>query len=232
MRQIVLDTETTGLSTNKGHRLTEIGCLEIIDREITHNRFHTYLNPERNLDIKAAKITNLTREFLANKPLFSSIVEDFLAFIKNAELIIHNAPFDLRFLNHELGLIQHTWEKIELHTTVLDTLVLARKLHPGKRNNLDTLCKRYGISNSHRNYHGALLDSEILAKVYFAMTAGQTRLQLGDKRYTGAKKIDVHLLKPVTYQGNLKVIPATEAEVTEHKAYLKILSKEKTTNNI
>lgn len=176
MRQVILDTETTGLSVTDKHRLTEIGCLELIDRQLTGKTFQTYLDPEREIDKGAALVTGLTREFLTGKPKFKDIVDEFLAFIEGAELIIHNAPFDIGFLDYELSLIQHPWQSVTKKTTVLDTLTFARKKYPGQRNSLDALCKRLNIDNTNRKYHGALLDSEILAKVYLSMTAGQTTL--------------------------------------------------------
>lgn len=177
MRQVVLDTETTGLSPQQGHRITEIGCYELINRQPTGAVFQTYLNPEREIDARATQITGLTWERLQNEPKFVEIVDKFLEFIDDAELIIHNAQFDLSFLDHELKLLKHPWQSISNRLEVIDTLDMARRLYPGQRNSLDALCKRYAIDNSHRNYHGALLDAEILAQVYLAMTAGQTDLE-------------------------------------------------------
>ena len=178
MRQIVLDTETTGLEPAAGHRVIEIGCIELVDRKATGNRFHVYLNPEREIDAGAAEVHGLSTDFLADKPRFAAVAGDLLDFLKGAELVIHNAPFDVGFLNHELRLLGEDLGDIGQYCTVLDTLVLAKKKHPGQRNNLDALCKRYGIDNSHRELHGALLDAEILADVYLAMTGGQTLLAL------------------------------------------------------
>jgi DNA polymerase-3 subunit epsilon len=177
-RQIILDTETTGLDPLKGHRIIEIGCLEMINRRLTGNKFHVYLNPEREIDPGATQISGLTNEFLDDKPKFIEIVNDFLAYIEGAELIIHNAPFDVGFINSEVSLAEHSWQTIDNYVRIFDTLLLARKLHPGQRNSLDALCRRYGIDNSHRTYHGALLDAEILSQVYLAMTAGQTQMAL------------------------------------------------------
>lgn len=179
MRQIVLDTETTGLEPSAGHRIIEIGCVELVDRRLTGQHWHHYLNPERKIDAGAAAVHGITNELLVDKPRFSDIVEDLIDFLRGAELLIHNAPFDLGFLNHELRLTEGTWGRIEDLCRVTDTLVMARTLHPGQKNSLDALCKRYGVDNSHRDLHGALLDAEILAEVYLAMTGGQVSLFLG-----------------------------------------------------
>jgi len=176
MRQIVLDTETTGLDPREGHRIIEIGCVELIDRRLTDRRFHTYLNPERQIDEAAVKVHGIDNQFLADKPLFRDIVDDFLAFIDDTEVIIHNAPFDVGFLNAELTLLGARFGRLEDHCSILDTLVLAKRKHPGQRNSLDALCKRYQIDNSRRDLHGALLDAEILASVFLAMTGGQISL--------------------------------------------------------
>jgi DNA polymerase-3 subunit epsilon len=175
MRQIVLDTETTGLDPLQGHRVIEIGCLELVNRRLTGRQFHVYLNPEREVEHGAFKVHGISDEFLADKPLFHQISDEFMAFIKGSELIIHNAPFDIGFLKAELQRI--SWPKpIHDYCEVLDTLVLAKQKHPGQRNNLDALCKRYGVNNSNRELHGALLDAELLAFVYLAMTGGQIDL--------------------------------------------------------
>ncbi|MBS0357664.1 MAG: DNA polymerase III subunit epsilon [Proteobacteria bacterium] len=176
MRQIILDTETTGLETTQGHRIIEIGCVELVDRRITKNHWHRYINPEREIDPNAFAVHGISKEFLLDKPRFRDISDEFLNFISGAELIIHNAEFDLKFLNYELGFLPNKTRKIQDDCRILDTLALARKLHPGKKNNLDALCKRYKVDNSSRNYHGALLDAEILALVYLAMTSGQDSL--------------------------------------------------------
>lgn len=174
MRQIILDTETTGLSWEKGNRVVEIGCIEYQGRRPTGRTFHKYLNPEREMEAGAAEVTGLTLDFLADKPLFAEIAEDFLRFIEGAELVIHNAEFDVGFLNAELGRLQPHRGRIADHAGVLDTLKLARELYPGQRNSLDALCRRLGVDNGHRQRHGALLDAELLADVYLAMTSGQT----------------------------------------------------------
>ena len=179
MRQIVLDTETTGLEPRLGHRIIEIGCVEVVDRKVTGKRYHQYINPEREIDEGAEEVHGISTAFLADKPLFADIVDDFLNFIRGAELVIHNAPFDVGFIDHELNQLNQQNNHVEKISTVLDTLVLARKMHPGQKNNLDALCKRYDIDNSQRDLHGALLDAEILAETYLAMTGGQTMLSLG-----------------------------------------------------
>ncbi|MCX7083701.1 MAG: DNA polymerase III subunit epsilon [Methylococcales bacterium] len=175
-RIVVLDTETTGLSTREGHRIIEIGCVELINRRLTGKRFHAYLNPERKIDDGAIAVHGISNEFLDDKPLFKQISAEFIAFIKNAELVIHNAPFDVGFINNEFSRLDNHTETIADFCLVFDTLVYARKKHPGQRNSLDALCKRYGIDNSHRELHGALLDAEILAEVFLLMTGGQSSL--------------------------------------------------------
>ncbi|WNV03591.1 DNA polymerase III subunit epsilon [Candidatus Methylospira mobilis] len=180
MKQIVLDTETTGLSPDEGHRIIEIGCVELIARKPTGNRFHVYLNPEREIDQGAIDVHGLDNAFLSDKPRFSEICADFLDFVQGAELVIHNAAFDVGFLNAELKRVRSDFALLESYCSILDTLALARKMHPGQRNSLDALCKRYDIDNRHRDLHGALLDAEILADVYLAMTGGQMLLLLDD----------------------------------------------------
>ncbi|MEN9680510.1 MAG: polymerase epsilon subunit [Pseudomonadota bacterium] len=177
-RQIILDTETTGLEPAAGHRIIEIGCVELIDRKLSGQSFHVYINPEREIDEGAVEVHGLSAEFLADKPRFADIADDFLGFVEGAELIIHNAPFDVGFINHELRLLDASLVPIAERCSVIDTLLMARKKHPGQRNSLDALCKRYGIDNSQRTLHGALLDAEILAEVYLAMTGGQITLSL------------------------------------------------------
>jgi len=178
MRQIVLDTETTGLSTAQGHRIIEIGCLELENRRLTGRDFHRFLNPERDIDQGAEAVHGISRADLESEPRFADIADEFLAFIEDAELIIHNAPFDVGFLEYELTLMQHPTPKISDHAAVLDTLPLAREMHPGQRNTLDALCKRYAVDATKRDVHGALIDSELLANVYLAMTGGQTAMLL------------------------------------------------------
>ncbi len=190
MRQIVLDTETTGLDPGQGHRVIEIGCIEIENRRLTGRHFHCYLNPDREIDEGAVQVHGITSAFLADKPRFSNVADDFLHFVSDAELIIHNAPFDIGFLNSELKLAGGTYGRMEDYCSVIDTLTMARKKHPGQRNSLDALCKRYEVDNSQRELHGALLDAEILADVYLLMTGGQTSLQLGTEEVS-VKKIEV-----------------------------------------
>ena len=180
MRQIVLDTETTGLEVSQGHRIIEIGCVELVNRRLTGNHYHQYINPEREIDQGAIEVHGITNEFLADKPLFASVAEDFFEFIAGAELVIHNAPFDVGFLDSELQRLEQSFAPIADICSVIDTLVMARGKHPGQRNNLDALCQRYMVDNSQRDLHGALLDAEILADVYLAMTGGQTVFQLSD----------------------------------------------------
>ncbi|MDH5470762.1 MAG: DNA polymerase III subunit epsilon, partial [Gammaproteobacteria bacterium] len=170
MRQVVLDTETTGLEPSDGHRIIEIGCVELVDRRLTGNTYHQYIQPDRTIDPGAIEVHGITNESLVDKPRFADIAGAFLGFIRDAELVIHNAPFDVGFINNEFGLLEQVTDTVERHCKVLDTLMLARRLHPGQRNSLDALCRRYDIDNSRRELHGALLDAEILADVYLAMT--------------------------------------------------------------
>ena len=223
MRQIVLDTETTGLEPRLGHRIIEIGCVEVIDRKVTGNRYHQYINPEREIDEGAVEVHGITTAFLADKPLFADINDDFLNFIRGAELVIHNAPFDVGFLDHELNQLNQQNNHMEIICTVLDTLVLARKMHPGQKNNLDALCKRYGVDNSQRDLHGALLDAEILAETYLAMTGGQTMLSLGGKGAHDDSSNDLSAYKPRMVNiesGQLKIIKASDEELSSHNARL------------
>ncbi|MDY7026019.1 MAG: DNA polymerase III subunit epsilon [Pseudomonadota bacterium] len=180
MRQIVLDTETTGLETSQGHRIIEIGCVEMVDRKLTGRTYHQYLNPDRLVDAEAIEVHGITNERLADEPRFREIVDDFLQFIEGAQLVIHNAPFDVGFMDYELQLHGRV-ERIEQICTVFDSLVYARKKHPGQKNNLDVLCNRYMINNDNRVFHGALLDAEILANVYLAMTGGQISMGLAEQ---------------------------------------------------
>ncbi|MFT4649988.1 MAG: DNA polymerase-3 subunit epsilon [Flavobacteriales bacterium] len=180
MRQVVLDTETTGLETSQGHRIIEIGCVELIDRRITDHHWHFYVNPDREIDAGAFGVHGISSDFLQDKPRFADIAQDFLEYIKGAELIIHNASFDVGFLDNELAKLDGENTSINSICSVRDTLALARQMHPGQKNNLDALCRRYFIDNSQRSLHGALLDARILADVYLAMTGGQTALSLDD----------------------------------------------------
>ena len=188
MKQVVLDTETTGLDPTQGHRIIEIGCVEIEDRKLTGRNFQVYLNPKREIDEAAIEVHGLTPEFLSDKPEFSEIYQEFCNFVEDSEVIIHNAPFDTAFIDSELSKLMLQKNKLTDYCTILDTLVLARDKHPGQRNSLDALCKRYDINNSHRDLHGALLDAEILADVYLAMTSGQSSLSLREDRNINQKE--------------------------------------------
>jgi DNA polymerase III subunit epsilon len=230
MRQIVLDTETTGLSPSQGHRIIEIGCIEMVNRRLTGREFHRFLNPDRDIDEGAEAVHGISREQLETEPRFHEIVDEFLAFVKDAELVIHNADFDVGFLDHELRLMKHAQPKITDHCAVLDTLTLAREIHPGQRNSLDALCKRYEVDASKRDVHGALIDSELLARVYLAMTGGQSSLLLEDDddsddrgrdagaRPAGDSRAQGALPHAASYK--LKVVRATEAEAAAHEIIL------------
>ena len=185
MRQIILDTETTGLEWDLGHRVIEVGCIELLGRQVTDKRFHKFINPERSIDHGALEVHGISGESLLGKPKFSEIADELLEFITDSELVIHNADFDIGFLNNELSLIGGNVGRIQDVCSVQDTLQLARQLHPGQRNSLDALCKRYGVDNSHRTLHGAMLDAEILTDVYLAMTGGQTELSFAKQSRQG-----------------------------------------------
>lgn len=222
MRQIILDTETTGRDVNTGHRIIEIGCIEMLDRRLTQNYFHRYLNPDRDSEAGALAVHGLTSEFLQDKPRFASIIDELIAFIKGAELIIHNAPFDLGFIDYEIKLTHKNYKNITHYCAIVDTLPLARQLHPGQRNSLDALCKRYQIDNSKRKRHGALLDAELLAHVYLAMTGGQTNL-FDDKEINhqilpskSKNKLNAH---------ELPVLLASDDELLAHKHCLSNINK-------
>jgi DNA polymerase-3 subunit epsilon len=227
MRQIVLDTETTGLDPEQGHRVIEIGCVELINRRLTGNDYHQYLQPDRDIDEGAQEVHGISLEFLADKPRFQDIAQAFLDYIQDAELIIHNAPFDVGFLNHELSLQNPTLGTIDDFCTVTDTLKMARNLHPGQANNLDALCKRYEIDNSQRDLHGALLDAQILADVYLAMTGGQTALfaESGDVTEQGSAGTPVvRRLDP--NRPRLPVVTASDEEIRAHQAWLEKLDQD------
>ena len=220
MRQIVLDTETTGIDPAQGHRIVEIGCVEMVERKLTGNHYHVYINPQRVVEEEAIQVHGITNEFLEDKPVFAAIADDFFEFIKGAELIIHNAPFDVGFINHEFRLLGGGHGRIEDHCSVIDTLVMARNKHPGQKNNLDALCKRYHIDNSSRTLHGALLDSEILAEVYLAMTGGQRMLSLSsdEAEESGVEGSAIRRLSPDRAQ--LRVIKASPDEFERHQKKL------------
>jgi DNA polymerase-3 subunit epsilon len=224
-RQVVLDTETTGLSTADDHRIIEIGCVEVINRRLTGETFHQYINPMREIDAGALEVHGISSEFLADKPKFTEISKDFMQFIAGAELIIHNAAFDVGFLNHELAKLAQETRRITDICTVLDTLKLARDKHPGQKNNLDALCKRYEIDNSNRELHGALLDAEILADVYLAMTGGQVSLSLAVEEATNrTSELQTNKVKIKT-RAPLRVIKASDEELVAHEESLKRLQK-------
>jgi DNA polymerase-3 subunit epsilon len=223
-RQVVLDTETTGISTADDHRIIEIGCVELINRRLTGETFHQYINPKREIDAGAMEVHGITNEFLEDKPVFEEIMDDFLQFIDGAELIIHNAAFDVGFIDHELNKVKTESRRVNDICTVLDTLKLARDKHPGQKNNLDALCKRYDVDNSNRELHGALLDSEILADVYLAMTGGQVSLSLAADADVEQKKEGESAIK-LQKRGPLKVIKANEQELAEHQSTLERLDK-------
>lgn len=226
MRQIVLDTETTGLDHQQGHRIIEVGCVELMERRLTGRHFHVYINPDREVDDGAIEIHGITNEFLADKPRFAQIADEFLAFIQGAELIIHNAPFDVGFMDFEFGLLNRGIKRVKELCRVTDTLAMARKKHPGQKNNLDILCKRYGIDNGHRELHGALLDAEILADVYLAMTGGQTALSLDAGNTEGSVSAIRRL--PATRK-KLRVIHASADERQAHEEMLAKIEKSGTT---
>ena len=222
MRQIVLDTETTGLDPNEGHRLIEIGCVEVRDRRLTGNNFHQYIQPDREIDAGAVAVHGITNALLADKPRFGEIAQSFLDYITGAELIIHNAAFDVGFLNHELRRWRQDAPPLADLCEITDTLAMARRAHPGQRNSLDALCKRYGVDNSHRDLHGALLDAEILADVYLAMTGGQVALLLGDELTPGSTRSEAsaHRGRLDPSRPRLPVIRAAESELAAHAARL------------
>ncbi|EDY85920.1 DNA polymerase III, epsilon subunit [gamma proteobacterium HTCC5015] len=220
MRQVVLDTETTGLDPKQGHRIIEIGCVELENRRLTGNKLHMYLQPDREIDDGAIEVHQITNEFLADKPRFGDVVDEFLDFVKGSELVIHNAAFDVGFIDSELNLLDRNLGQTKDYCGVLDTLAMARKMHPGKRNDLDSLCKRYDINNSHRTLHGALLDAEILADVYLMMTGGQVSLgfdakqkQEADAEQGGAHRISQD-------RAPLQVITASPEEQERHEKLL------------
>ncbi|MFN3162597.1 MAG: DNA polymerase III subunit epsilon [Pseudohongiellaceae bacterium] len=224
MRQIVLDTETTGLDPKQGHRVIEIGCVEIQNRRLTGRHFHYYLNPDRDIDEAAIEVHGLTREFLADKPRFKQIAGEFLEFVSDAELVIHNAPFDIGFLDAELIHMHSSVERMADVCSVLDSLLLAREKHPGQRNSLDALCKRYGVDNTQRELHGALLDAEILADVYLIMTSGQSSLSLrDDDEDENAGRAVIRELDPD--RAPLPIISASSDELAAHQARLQDIAQ-------
>ncbi|MBU3070092.1 DNA polymerase III subunit epsilon [Aestuariicella sp. G3-2] len=227
MRQIVLDTETTGLEPSQGHRIIEIGCVELVNRKLTGRHYHQYIQPDRLVDEGAMEVHGITDEFLKDKPRFAQIAPEFLEFINGAQLVIHNAPFDIGFIDHEFAMLRPVVQPVSEFCSVIDTLVMARQKHPGQKNNLDALCKRYGVDNSQRDLHGALLDAEILADVYLLMTGGQTKLMLGaesedsdsDSEYvSGIQRVSAS-------RAPLRVIRANSDELSAHEAKLNELGE-------
>ena len=221
MRQIVLDTETTGLEVQRGHRLIEIGCVELAERRPTGNRFHVYLNPERAIDEGARAVTGISDEFLADKKRFAEVAHEFIEFIRGAEIIAHNAEFDVGFIDAELGLAGGGLGRLADHASVLDSLALAREKFPGQRNSLDALCRRLGVDNSHRELHGALLDAQLLAEVYLAMTAGQGMLGFGEESVEQVARAAVELRITV----RPRVLRAAIGEVAAHLARIEAIDK-------
>ncbi|WP_372777647.1 DNA polymerase III subunit epsilon [Litorivivens sp.] len=226
-RQVVLDTETTGLEPSQGHRIIEIGCVELVNRRLTGRHYHQYINPEREVEAGAIEVHGITNEFLADKPVFAAIADDFMEFIRGAELIIHNAPFDVGFIDNELKLLQRD-ERTADTCRVIDSLVMARQKHPGQRNSLDALCSRYGVDNSQRDLHGALLDAEILADVYLLMTGGQTDLALAGDNASGsndggARVTEIRRVSP--QRPGLKVLRASDSELAAHQEQLQAIDK-------
>jgi len=225
-RQIVLDTETTGLSPAQGHRIIEIGCVELVNRRLTGREYHRFINPERDIDEGAERVHGISRADLEGQPRFADIVDEFLAFIRDAELVIHNADFDVGFLEHELQKMQHPEPDIRRYATVLDTLSLARELHPGQRNSLDALCKRYEVDASRRDVHGALIDAELLARVYLAMTGGQAALLLDDESAGASGVADAATMHMRPDALTLVVRTANPEEAAEHEALLDRMEKD------
>lgn len=217
MRQVILDTETTGIDPKQGHRIIEIGCLELIDRKLTGKSFHEYINPEREVEEEALAVHGISNTFLQDKPLFKAIMPAFLEFVKGAELIIHNAPFDVGFLDHEFKKVDPKIGQLNQYCKVFDTLVFAKKLHPGQRNNLNALCKRYHVDNSNRDLHGALLDSELLGFVYLAMTGGQVSLfSEGLSSEKNSDHVEDTLIEKKV-RSAMQVIQATDEELKAHQ---------------
>jgi DNA polymerase III subunit epsilon len=223
IRQIILDTETTGLNVQEGHRMIEIGALEMIDRKLTGRTFHYYMNPLREIEAGAVAVHGITNDFLQDKPVFSSLAHELVEFIAGSELIIHNAPFDISFLDYELSLCAKGFKRVADYCRVLDTLILARQIHVGQRNSLDALCKRYGVDNAKREYHGALLDAHLLAQVYLAMTGGQgSFFDQAQSRSDESRAEDeqASVLNP----HKINVISASAEELVEHEKYLNQLA--------
>lgn len=227
-RQIILDTETTGMNQGagpvyQGHRIIEIGCVEVVNRKLTGRTFHEYINPEQSIDAEAIAVHGITDQAVADKPKFAEIAQKFIAFVNGGEIVAHNASFDISFLDHELSMLKPKSPEINSICAVVDSLAIAKQLHPGQKNNLDALCKRYHIDNSRRDLHGALLDAEILADVYLAMTGGQTKfnLSLGDSVNASADGV----IRLSSTRPPLKVIHASADELTKHEERLNLVEK-------
>ena len=220
MRQIVLDTETTGLATSQGHRIIEIGCLELVNRRLTGREYHRFLNPERDIDEGAERVHGISNADLEGQPRFADIADELIDFLRDSELVIHNAEFDVGFLEYELQLMKHPRPSISEHATVLDTLELARKMHPGQRNSLDALCKRYAVDASRREVHGALIDAELLALVYLAMSGGQTALSLDGEVTDVIRTVDDTAKRNRRSGPALKIVVSNEEESAAHDAML------------
>ena len=223
MRQVILDTETTGLEPELGHRIIEIGCIEVVNRRRTGRVFHRYLCPDRDIDPGALQVHGITLEFLQGQPRFGDVAQEWLEFVRDAELVIHNAPFDVAFLDAELGRLPEPPGRVAELCQVLDTLALARQLHPGQRNSLDALCKRYSVDNSQRDLHGALLDADLLLEVYLAMTGGQGALTLDETTETVAANAPARRARRP--QGTLVVVRPTASEIASHERRLAALDK-------
>ena len=225
IRQVVLDTETTGLESKQGHRIIEIGCVEIINRRKTEVSFHQYLNPEREIEDGAFDVHGLSNEFLADKPLFADIAQDLIDFVRDSEVIIHNAPFDIAFIDTELSRLGKQWGNLENYCRIIDTLPMARELHPGQKNSLDALCSRYEVDNSQRELHGALLDARILLDVYLMMTGGQTKLLLDEEQGNQSSELDATMRIDSNRPPLRLLLPDTE-ELAAHEHRLTQIDEE------
>ena len=227
MRQIVLDTENTGLETSQDHRIIEIGCVELVGRKLTGRHYHQYVNPQRKVDVGAMEVHGITDQFLEDKPLFETVAREFLEFVDGADLVIHNAPFDVGFINHEIAKLNGAYQAIESGCRIIDTLALARQKHPGQKNNLDALCKRYGVDNSQRDLHGALLDAEILADVYLLMTGGQVNLNISGQQASdgGQDNSRSGIRRLAQDRQPLRVVTASREEIERHQQKLEAINK-------
>ena len=225
-RQIVLDTETTGLEPSQGHKIIEIGCVEMINRRLTGNNYHQYLQPDREIDEGAQAVHGISNESLADKPRFLDIIKDFIEYLDGAELIIHNAPFDVGFIDHEFKLAGAEYGKVSTYCGVIDTLVMARKMRPGKKNNLDMLCKEFEVNNAHRELHGALLDAELLSEVYLRMTGGQSALSLDSEDASNTQTGGSAIKKLSTDRKAIKIIKASDEELQAHQAIVEKMGRD------